>query len=181
MKKFIEVTTVYREKCSFGYANRKCQRLIDLNTVSSIFSNNEGYFVELEDDQRFSVTNESYDTVRDALLNGGSRGNGGTVSEMRSRIEYLEEHRNGGNSIADKLCKLQSDHTWIKQAVGNLVAMLRTGNTDYKPAILIGCSDDSLGAMFEDCYDLICKMQKRIKELKEQLRSMKEPKKILDI
>ena len=87
---------------------------------------------------------------------------------------------NDGNIIY-KLLELQSDHTWIKQAVGNLVTMLRIGNTDYKPAILIGCSDDSLGAMFEDGYDLICKMQKRIKELKEQLRSMKEPKKILDI
>lgn len=181
MKKFIEVTTVYREKCSLGYVNRECQRLINLNTVSSIFSNNEGYFVELEDDQRFSVTNKSYNTVRDALLNGGLCGNGCTVSEMRSRIEYLEEHRNGGNSIADKLCKLQNDHTWIKQAVGNLVAMLRTGNTDYKPAILIGCSDDSLNAMFEDCYDSIRKMQKRIKESEEQIRIMTEPKKASNV
>ena len=175
MKKFIEVTTVYREKCSIGYANRKCQRLIDLNTVSSIFSNNEGYFVELEDDQRFSVTNESYDTVRDALLNGGLCGNGGTVSEMRSRIEYLEEHRNGGNSIADKFCELQNDHIWICQAMSNLLVM--TKEMDFKPAILEDCYDKKLDFLFDVAHKQVRAMQNRIKELEEEVKIMTELKK----
>jgi len=174
MKKFIEVTTVYREKCSIGYANRKCQRLIDLNTVSSIFSNNEGYFVELEDDQRFSVTNESYDTVRDALLNGGLCGNDGTVSEMRSRIEYLEEHRNGGNSIADKLCKLQNDHTWIMQALANILLMCKGDKTSYLPAILLGCYDKNLEDMNDAVYKEVLCMQKLIKELEKENKKLKD-------
>lgn len=177
MKKFIEVTTVYREECSIGYANRECQRLIDLNTVSAIFSNNKGYFVELEDDQRFSVTNESYDTVRDALLNGGSRGNGGTVSEMRSRFEYLEEYRNGGNSIIDKFCELHSDHTWVMQALANILLMCKEDKTSYHPAILLGCYDKELEKMNEAVYGAVLCMQKRIKELEEQTRIMTEPKK----
>lgn len=109
------------------------------------------------DDARFHVPKESYDKL---------------CMELKTY--------NDGN-IVDKLLELQNDHVWIKQAVGNLATMLRIGNTDYKPAILIGCSDDSLDAMFEDCYDSVRKMQKRIKELKEQLRMMKEPKKLLDI
>lgn len=109
------------------------------------------------DDARFHVPKESYEKLRFEL-----------------------KAYNDGN-IADKLLESQNGRAWIKQAVGNLVTMLRTGNTDYNPAILIGCSDDSLYAIFEDCYDSIRKMQKRIKELKEQLRMMKEPKKLLDI
>ncbi len=176
MKRFIEVTTVYHEKCSLGYVNRECQRLIDLNTVSSIFSNNEGYFVKLEDNLRFSVTNKSYNTIRDALLNGGLCGNGGTVSEMRSRIEYLEEHRNGGNSIADKLCDLQHDQTWIKQAVCNLIAMMKKENISYKPALLIGCNDRDLDVLFSDCYGYVRKMQERIKELEKKVGIKTEQK-----
>lgn len=109
------------------------------------------------DDARFHVSKESYEKLRFEL-----------------------KAYNDGN-IADKLLESQNDHAWIKRAVRNLVTMLRTGNTDYNPAILIGCSDDSLNAMFEDCYDLICKMQKRIKELEEQIRIMTEPKKLQNV
>lgn len=130
--------------------------LLNLSKVTAVCKEDDECHI-YTDDALFHVPKESYEKLRFEL-----------------------KAYNDGNIIY-KLLELQSDHTWIKQAVGNLVTMLRIGNTDYKPAILIGCSDDSLGAMFEDGYDLICKMQKRIKELKEQLRSMKEPKKILDI
>lgn len=81
------------------------------------------------------------------------------------------------NSIADKLCELQHDHTWIKQAVCNLIAMMKKGNTDYKPALLIGCNDRDLSALFSDCYGKVRKMQERIKELERQVEIMTEPKK----
>lgn len=81
------------------------------------------------------------------------------------------------NSIADKLCELQHDHTWIKQAVCNLTAMMKKENTDYKPALLIGCNDEYLGALFSDCYGKVRKMQEHIKELEKQVEIMTEPKK----
>lgn len=139
------------------YKSRKAYPLLlNLSKVTAVCMEDAECHI-YTDDARFHVSKESYEKLRFEL-----------------------KACNDGN-IAYKLLELQSDHTWIKQAVGNLVVMLRTGNTDYKPAILIGCSDDRLGAMFENCYDLICKMQKRIKELKEQLRMMKEPKKQLYI
>lgn len=81
------------------------------------------------------------------------------------------------NSIADKLCELQHDHTWIKQAVCNLTAMMKKENTGYKPALLIGCNDKDLDALFSACYEDVRKMQERIKELERQVEIMTEPKK----
>ena len=81
------------------------------------------------------------------------------------------------NSIANKLCELQHDHTWIMQAVCNLTAMMKRDNTDYKPALLIGCNDKNLDALFSECYNKVRKMQERIKELERQVEIMTEPKK----
>lgn len=127
--------------------------LLNLSKVTAVCKEDDECHI-YTDDARFHVSKESYDKL---------------CMELKAY--------NDGN-IVDKLLELQNDHVWIKQAVGNLATMLRIGNTDYKPAILIGCSDNSLDAMFEDCYDLIRKMQKRIKELEEQLRIMTEPKKL---
>ncbi len=96
-------------------------------------------------------------------------------SDIKTDLTIQDNLRN--NSIAEKLCELQHDHTWIKQAVCNLTAMMKKGNTDYKPALLIGCNDKELNAMFSGCYDKVRKMQERIKELERQVEIMTEPKK----
>lgn len=96
-------------------------------------------------------------------------------SDIRTDLDMQDGLCN--NSIADKLCELQHDHTWIKQAVCNLTAMTEKDNVGYKPALLIGCNDKELDAMFSDCYDKVRKMQERIKELERQVEIMTEPKK----
>lgn len=96
-------------------------------------------------------------------------------SDIKVDLDMQDDLRN--NSIADKLCELQHDHTWIKQAVCNLTAMMKKENTGYKPALLIGCNDKELDAMFSGCYDKVRKMQERIKELERQVEIMTEPKK----
>ena len=96
-------------------------------------------------------------------------------SDIRADLDMQDGLCN--NSIADKLCELQHDHTWIKQAVCNLTAMTEKDNVGYKPALLIGCNDKELDAMFSDCYDKVRKMQERIKELERQVEIMTEPKK----
>ena len=96
-------------------------------------------------------------------------------SDIRADLDMQDGLCN--NSIADKLCELQHDHTWIKQAVCNLTAMMKKENTGYKPALLIGCNDKELDVMFSECYDKVRKMQERIKELERQVEIMTEPKK----
>lgn len=96
-------------------------------------------------------------------------------SDIRADLDMQDGLCN--NSIADKLCELQHDHTWIKQAVCNLTAMTEKDNVGYKPALLIGCNDKELDVMFSGCYDKVRKMQERIKELERQVEIMTEPKK----
>lgn len=96
-------------------------------------------------------------------------------SDIRADLDMQDGLCN--NSIADKLCELQHDHTWIKQAVCNLTAMMKKENTGYKPALLIGCNDKDLGALFSECYDKVRKMQDRINSLENEVRIMTEPKK----
>lgn len=96
-------------------------------------------------------------------------------SDIRTDLDMQDGLCN--NSIADKLCELQHDHTWIKQAVCNLTAMTEKDNVGYKPALLIGCNDKELDAMFSDCYDKVRKMQDRINSLENEVRIMTEPKK----
>ena len=96
-------------------------------------------------------------------------------SDIRTDLDMQDGLCN--NSSANKLCELQHDHTWIKQAVCNLTVMMDTDNTTYKPALLIGCNDKDLGALFSECYDKVRKMQDRIKELERQVEIMTEPKK----
>lgn len=177
MKKFIEVAIVPRENVpAAGYTTIGYKRLIDLKSVSTIYEKSAENVIKLDDETCFSVSAESYNAVRDALLNG-ALGDGGTIGEIHSRIEDLETHHDGGNNIADKLCELQHDHTWIKQAVCNLTAMMKKENTGYKPALLIGCNDKDLDALFSACYEDVRKMQERIKELERQVEIMTEPKK----
>lgn len=176
MKRFIEVTVVIQKKVYSGDISqnitRKYKRLIDLNTISTISKDSEN-LINLEGGLCLAVSNESYDIVRDALLKDGASDNGCAIEETRPNIEVLYEHSN----IADKLCDLQHDHTWIKQAVCNMIAMMKKENASYKPALLIGCNDRDLAALFSDCYGNVRKMQERVKELEKQVEINTEPKK----
>ena len=166
MKRFIEVTVVIKDKVSSGHITReitrKHKRLIDLNTISTIYKDSESW-IKLEGQFPISVSNESYDIVRDALLKDGTSNNCFAIEETHPNIEVLDKHLN----IANKLCDLQHDHTWIKQAVCNLIAMMEKDNVGYKPALLVGCNDKELDAMFSKCYGKVRKMQDRIKELEK--------------
>lgn len=176
MKRFIEVTVVIQKKVYSGDISqnitRKYKRLIDFNTITTIYKDSEN-LINFEGGLCLAVSDESYDIVRDALLKDGASNNGCAIEETRPNIEVLYEHSN----IADKLCDLQHDHTWIKQAVCNMIAMMKKGNTGYKPALLIGCNDRDLAALFSDCYGNVRKMQERIKELEKQVEINTEPKK----
>lgn len=122
--------------------------------------------------ERIKYLFSSVENFVDALEKQGSHK---VFSDIKTDLAMQDGLRN--NSIADKLCELQHDHTWIKQAVCNLTVMMDTSNTKYKPALLIGCNDEDLGALFSECYDKVCKMQDRIYSLENEVRIMTEPKK----
>lgn len=125
--------------------------LLDISQVSVVLCNHGMYRVYIGS-TRFDLTEDSYNKLYSAL----------------------KEYKEPSESI---LCDLQHDHTWIKQAVCNLTAMMKKENTGYKPALLIDCNDRDLGALFSDCYGKVRKMQERIKELERQVEIMTEPKK----
>ena len=166
MKRFIEVTVVLREKASIGHTTLKYKRLIDLNSVSTIYEDLEN-IIKFDDGICISVSAESYNAVRDALLKGDLHENGDTIN----RIKGLEGRCDGGNSIADKLCELQYDNTWIRQAMNNLFTMLV--NVNFTPAIMLGCHDEGLDSLFENSYERVRAMQERIKELEEENKKLK--------
>ena len=162
MKRFIEVTVTLREKSPIGYATHKHKRLIDLNSVSTIYENSEN-IIKFDDGAWISVSTESYDAVRDALLKGDALENGGTVGKMRSCIEELEEHRN----VVDKLCELQNDHTWAMQAIGSLLFILKQSD-DHAPKVLLNCCDKDMEALLNECFKAARAQSKRIKELEAE-------------
>nr|DAT65196.1 MAG TPA: hypothetical protein [Caudoviricetes sp.] len=125
--------------------------LLDISQVSVVLCNHGMYRVYIGS-TRFDLTEDSYNKLCSAL----------------------KEYKESSESI---ICNLQHDHTWIKQAVCNLIAMMKKDNTSYKPALLIGCNDKDLDTLFSDCYDKVRKMQERIKELEKQVEIMTEPKK----
>lgn len=149
MGKFIEIKAFVFNSCE---EKRVCSLLLNLSKVTAVCREYNECHV-YTDDARFHVPEQSYGELCKALR------------------AYTEE--NSGN----KLCELQHDHTWIKQAVCNLTAMMKKENTNYKPALLIDCNDKELDAMFSACYDKVRKMQERIKELEKQVEIMTEPKK----
>lgn len=149
MGKFIEIKAFVYDSCE---EKRVCPLLLSLSKVTAVCREDNECHV-YTDDARFHVPEQSYGELCKALR------------------AYTEENR--GNRI----CELQHDHTWIKQAVCNLTAMTEKDNVGYKPALLIGCNDKELDAMFSECYDKVRKMQERIKELERQVEIMTEPKK----
>lgn len=122
--------------------------------------------------ERIKYLFSSVENFVEALEKQGSHK---VFSDIKADLDMQDDLCN--NSIADKLCELQNDHTWIRQAVCNLTVMMDTDNTKYKPALLIGCNDKDLDALFSECYDKVRKMQRRIKELERQVEIMTEPKK----
>ena len=174
MKKFIEVIVAPCANHPSGYRNLWGKRLIDLNTISTIYENS-GYVIKFDDDTVISVSVESYNAVRDALLKGSALENGGTIGEIRSRIEELKECRTEDNSIANKMCELQHDHSWTIHAMANLLLWL--GNPkDRKPSVLLDVYDENLRDLFETCFDEADRLNKRISELEETIGVMTEPK-----
>ena len=149
MGKFIEIKAFVYDSCE---EKRVCPLLLNLSKVTAVCREDNECHV-YTDDARFHVPEKSYGELCKALR------------------AYTEENSD------NKLCELQHDHTWIKQAVFNLMAMMKKGNTDYKPALLIGCNDRDLAALFSACYEDVRKMQERIKELERQVEIMTEPKK----
>lgn len=152
MGKFIDIKAFVYNSCE---GKRVCPLLLNLSKVTAVCREDNECHV-YTDDARFHVPEKSYGELCKALR------------------AYTEEN------IGNKLCDLQHDHTWIKQAVCNLTAMMKNENTGYKPALLIGCNDEGLNAMFSACYDKVRKMQEHIKELEKQIEIMTEPKRSTD-
>lgn len=174
MKKFIEVIVALRANHPSGYTNFWRKRLIDLNTISTIHEGSENV-IKFDDDTVISVSVESYNAVRDALLKGSALEDGGTIGKMRSRIEELKECRTEDNSIANKMCELQHDHSWTIHAMANLLLWLRNPK-GMKPSVLLDVHDENLRGLFETCFDEADRLNKRISELEETIRVMTEPK-----
>jgi hypothetical protein len=149
MGKFIEIKAFVYDSCE---EKRVYPLLLNLSKVTAVCREDNECHV-YTDDARFHVPEKSYGELCKALQS------------------YTEENSD------NKLCELQHDHTWIKQAVCNLIAMMKKGNTDYKPALLVGCNDKELDTMFSDCYNKVRKMQEHIKELEKQVEIKTEPKK----
>lgn len=126
--------------------------LLDISQVSAVLYNHGMYRVYIGS-TRFELTKDSYNKLCSAL----------------------KEYKEPSESI---LCNLQHDHTWIKQAVCNLTAMTEKDNVGYKPALLVGCNDKELDAMFSECYDKVRKMQERIKELEKKVGIKTEQKNV---
>lgn len=147
MGKFIELKLL---TTSMG-TNTINPMMLDISQVSAVLRNHGMYLVYVGS-TCFELTNDSYNKLCSAL----------------------KEYKEPSESI---LCNLQHDHTWIKQAVFNLIVMMKTDNAKYNPALLIGCNDKGLDALFSNCYDKVRKMQERIKELERQVEIMTEPKK----
>ena len=174
MKKFIEVTVAPCANHPSGYTNLWRKRLIDLNTISTIYEGSENV-IGFDDGDCVSVSADSYNAVRDALLKGSTLEDGGTIGKMRSRIEELKECRTEDNSIANKMCELQHDHSWTIHAMANLLLWLRNPK-DRKPSVLLDVYDENLRGLFETCFDEADRLNKRISELEETIRVMTEPK-----
>lgn len=148
MGKFIEIKAFVYDSCE---EKRVCPLLLNLSKVTGVCREDNECHV-YTDDARFHVPEKSYGELCKALR------------------AYTEENSD------NKLCDLQHDHTWIKQAVCNLTAMMKKDNMGYKPALLIGCNDKELDTMFSECYDKVRKMQERIKELEKKVGIKTEQK-----
>ncbi len=92
--------------------------------------------------------------------------------DLKTDLSLMENSNRSG--LADKLCQLQNDHTWIMQALANILLMCKGDKTSYHPAILLGCYDKNLEKMNEAVYHAVLYMQKLIKELEEENKKLKD-------
>ena len=143
MRRFFEVTVISHKSNTYGRYDVKYKRLIDLNLVSSIYDSKE-CVIELEDEQDFYVTKESYEAVRKELL---------VTEELQSDSNNLESQCKGKTTdrVVEKLCELQNDHTWAMQAIGNLLFILKQSD-DRAPKVLLNCCDKDMEALFNECF-----------------------------
>lgn len=122
--------------------------LLNLSKVTAVCKEDDECHI-YTDDARFHVPKESYDKL---------------CMELKAY--------NDGN-VVDKLLELQNDHTWIMQALANILLMCKGDKTSYHPAILLGCYDKELEKMNEAVYGAVLCMQKLIKELEEENKKLK--------
>ena len=169
MSRFFEVTVIYKRKHIDGFTSEHSyKKLFDLDKVVSIDDCN-GYNICLADNCSLSVSKESYDSVCEALLPKYSGGSS-LIEKLNPHIEKLES-----NNIVDKLCELQNDHTWVMQAMGNLLFILRQSD-DRAPKVLLNCCDKDMEALSNECFKAARAQSKRIKELEARICLMQEPK-----
>lgn len=122
--------------------------LLNLSKVTAVCKEDDECHI-FTDDARFHMPKESYD-------------------KLRFELKAYDD----GN-IVDKLLELQNDHTWIMQALANILLMCKGDKTSYHPAILLGCYDKELEKMNEAVYGAVLCMQKLIKELEEENKKLK--------
>lgn len=122
--------------------------LLNLSKVTAVCMEDDECHI-YTDDARFHVPKESYEKL---------------CMELKAY--------NDGN-IVDKLLELQNDHTWIMQALANILLMCKGDKTSYHPAILLGCYGKKLEKMNEAVYEAVLCMQKLIKELEEENKKLK--------
>ena len=92
------------------------------------------------------------------------------IGDIKRRINTIEGKINE-RSIADKLCDLQNDHVWFKQAMINMLSVIR--GKSQSPAILIQCCDRDIEALFEVCFKEIEKKIRMIDELESEVNRLR--------
>lgn len=122
--------------------------LLNLSKVTAVCMEDDECHI-YTDEARFHVPKESYDKL---------------CMELKAYNDW---------NIVDKLLELQNDHTWIMQALANILLMCKGDKTSYHPAILLGCYDKKLEKMNEAVYEAVLCMQKLIKELEEENKKLK--------
>lgn len=121
---------------------------VDLSKVSAVWFNS-GYYRIILGNDKFRITEDSFNKIVVAM------------------------NATGDDVASGRLCKLQNDHTWIMQALANILLMCKGDKTSYHPAILLGCYDKELEKMNEAVYEAVLCMQKLIKELEEENKKLK--------
>lgn len=92
-------------------------------------------------------------------------------SDIKTDLETQQKGNN--NSVVDKLCELQNDHLWFRQAIEYTLSVLRDRNCNPPYAVLNNCYDLGLGDMGEACFDEAKNAVKRIYELEREVAKLK--------
>ena len=93
-----------------------------------------------------------------------------TIGEIKRRINTIEG-KIKERSIADKLCDLQNDHVWLKQAMTNMLSIMC--GKSKSPVILVQCCDRDIKALFDVCFKEIEKKMRMIDELESEVKRLK--------